>query len=51
MKPCSDCEEMVEPIKVPHYSVDPDDPPSYDLLCPKCGYPIETRPEQPGLEN
>jgi hypothetical protein len=33
---------MVEPVKEPGQSIDPDDPPSYDLACPKCGVVFET---------
>jgi hypothetical protein len=39
---CWDCDELVEPIKEPNPSVDPDDPPSYDLLCPKCRFVFST---------
>jgi hypothetical protein len=42
---CLDCGELVESIKEPNQSIDPDDPPSYDLCCPKCGFVFETRPE------
>lgn len=39
---CELCGEMVEPISEPDPSVDPDDPPIYAMLCPKCGFMFRT---------
>ncbi len=45
-----DCDELVEPIKAPNPFVDPDDPPCYDLLCPKSRFVFETRYDMPVAE-
>jgi hypothetical protein len=37
---------MAESIKEPDQSIDPDDPPSYHLICPKCGFVLETHTEE-----
>jgi len=38
------CGEFVEPIEEIDLSIDPDDSPYYNFLCPKCGFLFGTRP-------
>ena len=38
------CGESVDPVEELDLSFDPDDSPSYNLLCPKCGFLFGTRP-------
>ena len=37
------CCELVEPLEERDLSIDPDDAPSYNLLCPKCGFLVSAR--------
>jgi hypothetical protein len=37
------CGELVEPIKELDPSIDPDDQPYYNLLCPNCGFMFRTQ--------
>lgn len=36
---CPNCEEVVEMVDSPNLTV----PPSYDVLCPKCRFVIDTK--------
>jgi hypothetical protein len=47
---CCLCGESVEPIDELDQSIDPDDSPSYNLLCPKCGFLFATRPATDKVE-
>ncbi len=50
MMGCGLCGELVEPIEELDLSIDPDDSPSYNLLCPKCGFMFGTQAETDDAE-
>ena len=43
---CVDCNKIVEPIRELDQSLDPDDPPTYNLICPKCGFHVGNAPNR-----
>jgi len=43
---CENCGELIEELADPNPSVSSDDPPSYDSLCAKCRFILETQTEE-----
>jgi hypothetical protein len=43
---CENCGALIEPLSDPNPSESSDDPPSYDLLCAKCRFILETHTEE-----
>ena len=43
---CENCGALIEDINDPSPALSSDDPPSYDLLCPKCRLILETHTEE-----
>ena len=39
---CENCEELIEPIESPNPQVNPEDPKTFDVLCPLCRFILAT---------